>query len=416
MKGTLLMLSLFVSQSLTLSQGNSHCDDDNSIDNSSDGSCETSFGTSIYEPDKYTKVSNPPLGNPPTDERSSQPPSESFGMTDFPCDVSESNSPIPESVHKLRPGDIKVIGALGDSLTAANGADASWILSVFFEYRGLSWSIGGDKKLDKITTLPNMLKLYNEDLIGYSTGTGWLKRVKARFNVAVRGSKSTDMVAQARKLIEEMKKVRGNEYVYDWKMVTLFVGGNDLCDWVNATKGIQPEEYKGNIKEALDLLEREMPRTFVNLVQAPNVTQLAENTKKGCRVIRSMVCRSVIHGDRKKNLGDIIKKYRQELRSLVEDFYEDSDTFTVVVQPMFEEIILPRLERSDRVDGSYFAPDCFHFSRKGHEAAAKALWNNLFEPLGEKTNNFDPKRGIPLKCPTEENPYICTRKNGRACN
>ncbi|XP_070579176.1 phospholipase B1, membrane-associated-like [Ptychodera flava] len=83
---------------------------------------------------------------------------------------------------------------------------------------------------------------------------------------------------------------------------------------------------------------------------------------------------------------------------------------------MYEDIKLPRLERSSRVDVSYFAPDCFHFSRKGHEAAAKALWNNLFEPVGEKAKNFDPKREMPLKCPTEENPYICTRKNGRACN
>ena len=26
---------------------------------------------------------------------------------------------------------------------------------------------------------------------------------------------------------------------------------------------------------------------------------------------------------------------------------------------------------------SYFAPDCFHFSIKGHNAAGKGLWNNV---------------------------------------
>ena len=26
---------------------------------------------------------------------------------------------------------------------------------------------------------------------------------------------------------------------------------------------------------------------------------------------------------------------------------------------------------------SYFAPDCFHFSAKGHMEGAKALWKNM---------------------------------------
>lgn len=36
----------------------------------------------------------------------------------FTCDK-ESDSNVPTSVHRLRPQDIKVVGALGDSLTAA---------------------------------------------------------------------------------------------------------------------------------------------------------------------------------------------------------------------------------------------------------------------------------------------------------
>ncbi len=30
-------------------------------------------------------------------------------------------------------------------------------------------------------------------------------------------------------------------------------------------------------------------------------------------------------------------------------------------------------------DRSYFAPDCFHYTEKGHEGAAVGLWNNLFQ-------------------------------------
>lgn len=48
----------------------------------------------------------------------------------------------PSSVHRLRPSDIEVIGAIGDSLTAANGAKANTIIGVLLEDRGVSWSIG----------------------------------------------------------------------------------------------------------------------------------------------------------------------------------------------------------------------------------------------------------------------------------
>lgn len=49
----------------------------------------------------------------------------------FPCNVTagRSDSP-PTSVHRLRPGDVRVIGAMGDSLTAANGAMALNVLQV----------------------------------------------------------------------------------------------------------------------------------------------------------------------------------------------------------------------------------------------------------------------------------------------
>lgn len=48
----------------------------------------------------------------------------------------------PTSVHALKPGDIDVVGAMGDSLTAANGAGATNIFQVLTENRGVSWSIG----------------------------------------------------------------------------------------------------------------------------------------------------------------------------------------------------------------------------------------------------------------------------------
>jgi len=64
--------------------------------------------------------------------------------------------------------------------------------------------------------------------------------------------------------------------------------------------------------------------------------------------------------------------------------YASTDDFTVVIQPFMVDTDVPLIPGTDEHDRSYFAPDCFHFSGKAHAAAAVGLWNNLFEPVGQK--------------------------------
>lgn len=87
---------------------------------------------------------------------------------------------VPRSVHQLRPGDIDVVGAIGDSLTAGNGALATNILQVMIENKGVSWSIGGQATWRKFLTLPNMLKVFNPRLYGYSMTDGLSTEKSAR--------------------------------------------------------------------------------------------------------------------------------------------------------------------------------------------------------------------------------------------
>lgn len=56
----------------------------------------------------------------------------------FPCQVTK-NANTPKTVHELRPTDIKCIGAMGDSLTAALGAHAITPLGLFYEIRGMNF-------------------------------------------------------------------------------------------------------------------------------------------------------------------------------------------------------------------------------------------------------------------------------------
>lgn len=63
----------------------------------------------------------------------------------FPCVHAEKfrSAERPTSVHQLQPGDIDIVAAMGDSLTAGVGAVASNVFSIISEEnRGMSWSIG----------------------------------------------------------------------------------------------------------------------------------------------------------------------------------------------------------------------------------------------------------------------------------
>lgn len=59
----------------------------------------------------------------------------------FPCKIRRPTKPAT-SVHRLTPGDIQVVGALGDSLTAATGSKGISVLDFVRENRGISFSAG----------------------------------------------------------------------------------------------------------------------------------------------------------------------------------------------------------------------------------------------------------------------------------
>ena len=59
----------------------------------------------------------------------------------FPCHLHKSPV-VPDRVDRLRPGDVTVIAAMGDSLIAGNGALENTALGSFIESRGVSWAAG----------------------------------------------------------------------------------------------------------------------------------------------------------------------------------------------------------------------------------------------------------------------------------
>ncbi|CAL9687067.1 unnamed protein product [Knipowitschia caucasica] len=343
-----------------------------------------------------------------------------FG-TNFSCTHISPSESTPTSVHAVRPADVRVVAAVGDSLTAANGVGAKTnnLLLVINEYRGLSWSIGGDGNLSVVTTLPNILKEFNPNVTGFSVGQGKQTEPKAFLNQAVAGAKAGDMVEQVRVVVNKMKTDPRIDFHNDWKVITMFVGGNDICDFCTDTILFSPRNVIGRIRAALDILHEEVPRAIVNLVELLSIVPLRELHQDSSLDCPSWFVKLVCPCILKPNEGtaelqktrDFNRAYQKAMRELINSGRYDTHTnFTVVLQPFFREVFLPKLQ-DGRPDRSYFSPDCFHLSQKAHTLMARALWNNMLEPVGNKTFTQDFTLGIELKCPSESSPFIRTADN-----
>nr|XP_023680577.1 phospholipase B1, membrane-associated-like [Paramormyrops kingsleyae] len=357
----------------------------------------------------------------PRDHVANSPLSDSVLGSELPCeDRSPSHSP-PTSVHTLRPGDVKVVAAIGDSLTAGNGIGSPpWnLLDVLRQYRGLSWSIGGDENLTTVTTLPNILRQFNPSLTGFSVGTGMQNSDRAFLNQAVAGATSEDLAGQVRVLVDKMKNDSRINFHSDWKVITVFIGGNDLCDHCTHSVYFSANNFVSRIQQALDILHKEVPRALVNLVELLHIIplrRLHQIPSLNCPTwLVNIMCRCVLSpkdsSAELQRVNDMNRAYQHGLQQLVESGrYDTNSSFTVVLQPFFRDVILPLLE-DGRPDRSFFTPDCFHLSQKSQTLMARALWNNMLEPLGNKTQTQNFTADISLKCPTKDSPFLSTYQN-----
>nr|XP_033499330.1 phospholipase B1, membrane-associated-like [Epinephelus lanceolatus] len=153
----------------------------------------------------------------------------------FVCPDMSPSPTVPTSVERVKAADIRVIAALGDSLTTAIGANGSSILATPFEFRHVSWSIGGYGTYQNVITLANIFKLFNPNLLGPSpvwTFHGQPTTVnQTGFNFAVTGHNTLNVSDQIRHMIDTFRSYPGLNYDEDWKVVTMLIGMNDICDY-----------------------------------------------------------------------------------------------------------------------------------------------------------------------------------------
>ena len=207
-----------------------------------------------------------------------------------------------------------------------------------------------------------------------------------------------------------MKQDHNVNYSQDWKMVTIMAGGFDACSYVcdgfgwpwRALRPVDasPPSFTRNIRRTLDILQRYMPKTFVNLVPTPGnmilsiftfifsiwcalfpdltVTLRILELPLACRKFLQFVC-PCLFDDKKHErmsgtqLREILTLYLRGMEKLLAGGrYDKRNDFTVVLQPFLTQLNLPtsspRPGARPQPDLSYFAPDCFHFSQKLHAA------------------------------------------------
>ncbi|KAJ8939581.1 hypothetical protein NQ314_011078 [Rhamnusium bicolor] len=267
----------------------------------------------------------------------------------FPCNlnVTTRSKDIPKMAHQVRPG-----------------GQGTWKTSL---------------------TLPNIIKMFNPNLIGYSLRTSLSTERESQFNVAEGGAISSNMPYMAKILVKRIKMDPRVNLEKDWKMITHMVGDNDFCSEMCYYK--EPEailaKHKQDLLDVLRILKTNLPRTIVNVIPPPQ-------GKGNC-------------------FFDLMQKW-QELDIEISNSPEfDLDDFTVIAHYFTLDYTFPTTTQG-RIDYSYLSEDCFHFSEKGHSRFANDLWNSIMEPFGNKSTDGSDIFSKFL-CPTEKQPFIFTRRN-----
>ena len=66
------------------------------------------------------------------------------------------------------------------------------------------------------------------------------------------------MPGQAEELVNRIFNHPDVNYVHDWKVITLFIGGNDICEHCENPSNYTVEDYIFNVATAVDYLHEKV--------------------------------------------------------------------------------------------------------------------------------------------------------------
>ncbi|PAV56799.1 hypothetical protein WR25_05055 [Diploscapter pachys] len=339
-----------------------------------------------------------------------------MGWKDFGCKAPDKFLPA-EDAHHLAPWHISVIGALGDSLTAARSSLAKSLIDTSNEYRGMNFVSGGDNCLNTRATLGNIFKTFNPDIKGLSKGISSENSTeKARFNLAKSGGFSYDLLWETIELVNRIKLDKSIHFDKDWKFINLFIGTNNLCYFCKDKQTLGPEKYFEDLKNSIEYLRANLPRVFLNLMPSFHVEIISELNEMSsfCKVVHRKNCPCTFEMS-KEEYANIKKEFDAKLDLFNSVEYQRPD-FAIVVSPAINISKLPFLGSTPNL--AFIAADCFHFSEITHDFAAKEIWANLFEPFDRRhvVEDFENIRPDKWDCPPYNCSYLKTPLNSYNCS
>jgi phospholipase B1 len=330
---------------------------------------------------------------------------QAFGAS--PIDACPQLPPhTPTSIHDLHPNNINVVMALGDSITAGFGLGGRE--GLFEEFRGQSWSIGGDPGA---ITLFNFFKHFNPNVVGASLGTHFAELPYTDYwpndhlNAAQSNAGVDNLLYQIDYLHQQLSSNPKVDMKNDWKILTLLIGANDACPlcWEPFPPTVQQaaDSYEMYLSAAIKEVYKKIPRVFFNILPMFNVSQVYNITLNTtyCRDLHDLLpfectCAFDTTDANRIYLDSILQAYDARIYKLVAEWKARNLTdFAVQVQPWSQYLVIPNL--------SYLSTlDCFHPSLLAEQRMSIATWNSLIIPDNKKPRHFKPND--PLICPTKD--------------
>ncbi|VDN24783.1 unnamed protein product, partial [Cylicostephanus goldi] len=174
----------------------------------------------------------------------------------FACPKIKSDLKTGTSIGDLSPEDIAIIASMGDALATGMGL---WPKTTI-EFRGAAFPSGGDATIDGLVTIPNILREFNNHLIGVSHGMGTRDQLpETQLSVAESGATTDKMPEQAKELVRRLKNLVEVDYTQHWVMVIVTIGTEEVCSRCT------PPNIDA-LMEAIDILQAQLPRAFIVLL------------------------------------------------------------------------------------------------------------------------------------------------------
>eukprot|EP00033_Pygsuia_biforma_P004068 GCRY01004459.1.p1 GENE.GCRY01004459.1~~GCRY01004459.1.p1 ORF type:complete len:363 (+),score=67.66 GCRY01004459.1:149-1237(+) len=337
---------------------------------------------------------------------------EDFRLKEFQNECVNFTLPTtkPTNARQLHPSHINVIMALGDSITAGFGMKNVDPFDLV-EFRGRVFSIGTNK--DSLT-LPNLIKKFNPNVVGGASGFTVPFTKGKDLDAGISGATVLDFKNEIDYLVGKLKGDYASQIDFenDWKLVTVLIGANDICDACHPEEDNQdgdPKVFLQKFREYMHYLRDSIPRLFVNVLPVLDVSSVydAAMTSNYCKAVwkgLKFECQCLhISNETRQVMKDTTPLFNQALYTVSEEMNALNDPeFYMAMQPgVMEKVDLPSM------GVKYLSKvDCFHPGVTANEYFATYLWNGMFKSPRQKPIFITLESELPsnakLYCPTKD--------------